>query len=155
MSGFIPKILYPYSVTKDGQVRIVMSNQNLIEQMYHLLRSFGQIVGICKSVNVALSKEYYARLDLSKNSRFVKQSNKFYADDRIINSAENIESKQRNIVIDGQSFVRIDSKIKSNLSPEYVYTFGVEEYHSYPVEGLILDISNPTPPRRLHICVNC
>ena len=42
-------------------------------------------------------------------------------------------------VIDEVKFLRVKRVSETDLAPEYVYTIGVDEDHSYNVEGLICE----------------
>lgn len=121
------------TVTSTGDLRVVLNNHPLIESFYHLMRSHGWVVGCVKG----FGKHKYARLDFSNRSEFISKCKRTYGDDRmsIVDTKE--ESKVKRLEIDDVSFVRIDEKNKINFSDEYVYTLGVEDDHSYAVEGVI------------------
>lgn len=116
------------TVTSKGDVRVVLSNKSLIKQVYHLLRSRNQLVGYSEAKRTA-------RLDFGRNDLFRNASKKTYSDNRINALLSNKTSHQ--IQIDGNTYVEILSKVCSNETPDFVYTFGVEEDHSYSVEGLL------------------
>jgi len=120
------------TITSDGQCRVVLSNRDLIEQFYHLARVNGISVGI---VNTMASG--YARIDFTQNDDFVVNSNKIYKDDRVGKASNSPTSKIGTIENCGYKMVRIDKKIKNLSHPEFVYTLGVDDDHSYPVEGLV------------------
>ena len=42
-------------------------------------------------------------------------------------------------IINNNIFLRVDSITKTNIKPNYVYTLGIEDDHSYNVEGLICE----------------
>lgn len=116
------------TMTKQGDVRVVMSNRSFIEEVYHLARSFNFLVGFSTSGKVA-------RLNFGRNDEIRNGSLKSYTDNRI--STELSSKTNHFIEIDGVKFVQILSKKELSETPDYVYTFGVEEDHSYSVEGLI------------------
>lgn len=124
------------TITKDGHIRIVLANKPLIRDLYFIGRSLGDPVGYSET-NYNHGSRGTARLDFPMNSRFVHTCSKSYSDDRIKLSSLKEECKWRLKEIDGIKFVMIDEKIKNRLKPEYVYTLGVEEDHSYCVEGVI------------------
>lgn len=116
------------TITKQGDVRVVMSNPDFIESVYHLARSHNFLIGISSTGKVS-------RLDFGRNDEFRNGSLKSYNDDRLSASLSN---KTNHVIdINGTKFVQILSKQEISDNPAFVYTFGVEEDHSYSVEGLI------------------
>lgn len=116
------------TITKSGDVRVAMSNQTLISSFYHLLRSRGIFVGISQSEKVS-------RLDFGRNLKLRNESKKTYSDNRIL---ENLSSNtNHSLEIDGNIFTQILSKNEISCLDEFVYTLGIEEDHSYDVEGLV------------------
>lgn len=118
------------TVTKNGDVRVVLSNRALIQSFYHLLRNRGIVVGYSETTMTA-------RLDFVNNSRFGVLSNKFYNDDRIERLKAKSESKQFIIEYGGYTLLRINNKTINTDHFDHVYTLGIEDIHSYSVEGLI------------------
>lgn len=116
------------TVTKNGDCRVVLNNKPLICSFYHLLRSRGIFVGFSQTHKTA-------RLDFGRNDKFRNNSLKNYSDDRLLQSLSN--KTLQSIIIDGKTFTQIVSKEQSNERPMYVYTLGVEDDHSYAVEGLV------------------
>ena len=120
------------TITQDGSIRLCLSNHGLIESIYFLMRINGEPVGISRSARSA-------RLDFPKNSKYIRDSMKSYDDDRIDLASSRAESKFHLIEIDGTTFVRIDEKGRNYSKPQYAYTLGVENDHSYCVEGVICE----------------
>lgn len=118
------------TITKSGDIRVVMNNKSFIKEMYHLLRSKNCLVGYSE-----VEDRTTARLDFGRNDFFRNASNKTYSDSRI--NDELSENTMHSIVIDGNTFVQILEKNILDEKPEFVYTLGIEEDHSYSVEGLI------------------
>lgn len=116
------------TITKAGDVRVVLSNKNLVKELYHLFRSRNILVGYSETASSA-------RLDFGRNDRLRTESRKSYVDDRITAVLSN--KTNHCITIDGNTYVEILDKSIADVAPEYVYTFGVEEDHSYSVEGII------------------
>ena len=116
------------TITKQGDIRVSMSNRSFVKEVYHLARSHNFLVGYSESGNVA-------RLDFGRNQSVRENSLKEYCDGRI---TDNLSNKTlHHVVIDGNTFVEITAKERVEELPECVYTFGVAEDHSYSVEGLI------------------
>jgi hypothetical protein len=64
---------------------------------------------------------------------------KYYTDDRICEINTDANSWKQSRIINGITFMRLNGKIPSKQSPENVYTFGVEDDHSYSVNGIIAE----------------
>jgi len=118
------------TITKEGEVRVVLRNKRLIQEFYHLLRNRGIVVGYSES-----KKSNSYRIDFPRNSKYIKKSNKFYFDERMLKNKK--ESTLNHINYDGYTLLKITKKHISNLTPEYVYTLGIKDIHSYNVEGLV------------------
>ena len=130
------------TVTKDGDVRVTLNNKELIEEIYHLARSYNFALGISHSVN----KHKYSRLDFPKHSIFLENCNKHYDDERIKIAKSKEESTFHVIEINKKKFVKIDKKIKCKDKPKYVYTLGIEDDHSYLIEGILALNCYVVPP---------
>jgi ribonucleotide reductase alpha subunit len=126
------------TVTATGDVRVVMGNEPLIDSFYHLARSFGMPLGRSSStVRYEGEHRTYARLDFPKYTQLLDRVHKTYEDDRIERARAKAESTANLKEIDGCSFVRLDKKFRCSDDQTHVYTFGVEEDHSYSVQGLV------------------
>jgi ribonucleotide reductase alpha subunit len=119
-------------ITREGDVRITLRNKSLIQSFYHLLRNRGVIVGYSET-----KKANTCRIDFPKFSKYIDKSNKFYADDRVENNQNKKESALYTIQHNGYTLLKIKNKDISPLTPEYVYTLGIKDIHSYNVEGLV------------------
>jgi len=96
-------------VIKAGEVHIQLTNTKLCTQLFHIGRSLG--IPLSLSFHGAI-----ARLIIPNHS-----------------------DSKRLKCINGQFFLRLDAKTKSNKRPEKVYTLGVEDDHSYMVNGLLAE----------------
>jgi ribonucleoside-diphosphate reductase alpha chain len=119
------------TITKEGDVRIVLKNAQVITSLYYLSRRAGICLGKSSTFNG------FHRLDFPKGSNLIRFSNKSYDDNRVELANLREESTLYTLVINGITYVKIDEKIKSNNIPEFVYTLGIEDDHSYSVEGVI------------------
>jgi ribonucleotide reductase alpha subunit len=118
-------------VTKEGDVRVTLTNKNVIRYIYMLARMHGVPLGYSET-------SYCARLDFPKRSNYIKYVSKAYNDNRIKNSVKRAETTFQLKVIDGVTFVKIQQKEKVPAKKnEFVYTLGVKDDHSYCVEGVI------------------
>jgi len=119
--------------TKNGDLRVVLKNNDLIESFYHILRSHGHLVGISTSKS-------YSRLDFPKGWDGIDISKKVYSDDRVEVFIDSKENSLKTFSLEGYKFVRIDCKENIEKTDDYYYTLGIEnEDHSYSIEGLICE----------------
>ncbi len=118
------------TVTKVGDVRVVLHNEGLIKSFYHLGRSRGMLLGISNS-----GKTW--RIDWPKNHGIIDYVTKEYTDNRVKIARDAKSSRLYFIEIDGVKFVQVTGKSKAQIDDEKVYTIGVNGDHSYSVEGLI------------------
>lgn len=128
--------------TKNNRVILQMSNATFMKQLYYLLRSFGVEVSLGpKRIAKGGTKHYRV---LSYPSDYIDPKDlvdyKFYPDDRLRKEFSRGLNKNNKRVreFEGQRFMLITEKtqIEEDL-PEWVYTLGVEDDHSYCVEGII------------------
>jgi len=123
--------------TLGGSVILQLTNQSLITSLFHVTRS----VGFDTSITL-MHKPYKGRTTLIGRMQFpwipeiMKWVRKVYPDDRL----NKVERANCTLEIDGNIFLRINSKTKITEDlPEYVYTLGVKDDHSYAVQGLIAE----------------
>lgn len=118
-------------------ITMVMKNILLVTDIYQLMRIIGYPAGISLCPD---GRKRYARLTIGTQSPFIKRSNKQYTDNRIARAEEKYIDKTKSVIyIDGVTFVRIKKKVKNRTTPKYVYTLGIENEHSYCVEGLVAE----------------
>lgn len=119
-------------VCASGDIRVALCNPNLIREFYHVCRINNILVGYSETTH---KERVIARLDFGRNDSFRYGSKKNYSDDRLI---ENLSNKTNHVKeLEEKKFVEILSKTPLEEKHEYVYNFGVEDDHSYSVEGLI------------------
>jgi ribonucleotide reductase alpha subunit len=123
--------------TLRGNVTVQLTNQPLIKSIFHLSRS----VGLDTSLTVGSKpykdrKQYIGRIQFPWIPEIMKWVYKHYDDNRLYKS----ERANTTLEIDGKIFLRINAKtrVKDNL-PEFVYTLGVKDDHSYTVQGVIAE----------------
>src|SRR5210317_564152 len=123
--------------TLRGNVTVQLTNQPLIKSIFHLSRS----VGLDTSLTVGSKpykdrKQYIGRIQFQWIPEIMKWVYKHYDDNRLYKS----ERANTTLEIDGKIFLRINAKtrVKDNL-PEFVYTLGVKDDHSYTVQGVIAE----------------
>ena len=127
-------------VTKCGDVRITMSNIPLVKSIFAL----------CRGVNLAVSysqarklkqggTQLTARIALPKQSVLLDNVVKVYDDGRLVTMRDKEAHASSIKEIDGRRFLRISKKEKSHATPPHVYTLGIQDDHSYVVEGMVVE----------------
>lgn len=132
-------------IAKNTLITLQMSNKQLMNQLYHLFRSRNidvSIKAVAKMPKNGTILPYM--MCIPKIEEILKQTYKYYEDNRLQKCYDNLEKDQiKNrtspIIINGTKFLRIDSVEETKLKPTYVYTLGIENDHSYSVEGLICE----------------
>jgi len=131
-------------ISKEGNVTCQMSNYNLMNQLYHLFRLYGIDVSLNEVKNPPkMATVIPWMLSIPKIKYVLERIYKLYNDDRLNNCINKIDQKYRNqsmpIIVNNVKFLKINELSETDRKPEYVYTIGVEEDHSYNVEGLICE----------------
>jgi ribonucleotide reductase alpha subunit len=133
-------------ISKEGNITVQMSNYNLMNELYHLFRLYGIDVSLNEVVNKSskLATVISWMLSVPKIKYVLERTMKLYNDDRLANCIKKIDQHHINqsmaTVIDDVKFLKIKNvSIDINNNPTYVYTLGVEDDHSYNVEGLICE----------------
>src|SRR5210317_188320 len=123
--------------TLNGSVTVQLTNQPLIQSIFHLTRSVGLDTSMTIMTKPYMGRDtYIGRMQIPWIPEVMKWVRKYYADDRLMKS----ERANTTLEIDGRVFLRVNakSKIMENL-PEFVYTLGVQDDHSYSVQGVIAE----------------
>lgn len=124
-------------ITKKRSVLLAtlgLSNERLITQLYHLCR----VNGITTSFNKGkmtkgmTTDPYVMSIPLSKD--IISQVYTYYSDNRIKESLSSYDKEK-----ESDNFLKILSITEIDTDDEFVYTLGVEEDHSYTVEGLLAE----------------
>lgn len=126
-------------ITKDHTVSIQMSNVKLMRDLYYLLRNNNIDTSYGYERMQKGATEKHVQLNIPISDLNPSNVNKHYQDDRLINiSKKTCRNQYSTIEIDGFKFLKLEKKVEiiEDL-PEYVYTLGVQDDHSYNVEGLI------------------
>ena len=123
--------------TLNGSITLQLTNQELIQSLFHVTRS----VGLDTSMTVMNkysndNTQKIGRMSIPWIPEIMKWVKKYYEDSRL----EKNERVNTTMEIDGNIFLRINDKTKitDNL-PTYVYTLGVEDDHSYSVAGVVAE----------------
>lgn len=121
--------------TKTGDIRLVLANRPLIKNLFHLGRSFGIPASYSTLKSYQSNRKPTARLTFPNTCYFLNKIIKKYDDERIKKAFSKTSPFIK--VINDTTFIKIAKKIKYLKQEDFVYTLGVEEDHSYSVEGLI------------------
>nr|QBK85748.1 MAG: ribonucleoside diphosphate reductase, large subunit [Marseillevirus LCMAC101] len=126
--------------TKDHALMLQMSNPEFMTSLYYLFRANGLEVG-CNFIHRSKRKGAtadMANMYLPKGYLDPQDVCKFYDDDRLlVNKTFVLNSRTKEA--GNQRFIRLDSKIEIDNRPKHVYTLGVEDDHSYCVEGVVAE----------------
>jgi ribonucleotide reductase alpha subunit len=122
-------------VSREGAVTIQLTNPPLCQDIFHLARSVG--IPMTMTMMHKPGAKAIGRMTVPMGI-IADRVKKCYADERLAERGEvNIWNQVR--FIDGGVYMRLTSKTPSEEKPEYVYTLGVEDDHSYSVGGIIAE----------------
>jgi ribonucleoside-diphosphate reductase alpha subunit len=123
--------------TVNGSVVLQLTNQPLVQSIFHVSRSVGFDTSMTIMTKSYKERDtYIGRMQIPWVPEIMKWVRKHYDDDRL----QKTERANTTLEIDGHFFLRINSKVKVHDDlPEYVYTLGVKDDHSYSVQGLIAE----------------
>lgn len=123
--------------TLNGGVVLQLTNQPLIQSIFHVARSVGIDVSMTIMTKLYNGRDtYIGRMSIPWIPEIMKWVRKHYDDDRFQKS----ERANSTLEIDGQIFLRVNGKSKvTDDLPTFVYTLGVKDDHSYSVAGLIAE----------------
>jgi ribonucleoside-diphosphate reductase alpha chain len=120
------------TITKDGGIYVTLANTELVKSFYYLCRSFGIPAGL-RPMGSKISQ-----INFPCSNIFAENSLKSYEDKRVENGFNKALSPAKDLIeIDGRLFARIDKKALYNGSDERVYNIGVDNDHSYVVNGVV------------------
>jgi ribonucleoside-diphosphate reductase alpha subunit len=128
-------------ITTDGHITkekcnasLGLSNEKLMTQLYHLCRNNGIDVSFVKyKAGKGMTCDPYS-MSIPLNKEILNQTHKLYHDDRVERCRQQLE---KNNGKENDTFLKILKITETDRKDAYVYTLGVEEDHSYTVEGLI------------------
>ncbi len=128
-------------VSKQGVISLCMANEILMQEIYTLCRLHNLEVTRVKAVKERqLTRTPAFVMHLTNIRSSITDIWKTYKDDRIdrLTSKQPINSQFTSIVRNGFKFLKFDKKTKiSDNIPEFVYTLGIEDDHSYSIAGII------------------
>lgn len=124
-------------ISTDGCVT-GFSNYRLTNEIYHLLRNHGYDASFKKKEkrpNMGTC-DYYS-INILRDTSYLIHVKKYYEDDRMERVVSTPQSSS--LVVGNHKFIKIKSLIETDMKYQYVYTLGVEDDHSYNVEGLVCE----------------
>jgi ribonucleotide reductase alpha subunit len=119
---------------KKYSANLALSNKKLINDIYHLCKNNRINVSFAEYKIGNMCNCYTISIPLNKD--IINQTNKFYNDERIERCRKELETCDNT---ENDTFLKIIDIVEVDRKDEYVYTLGVEEDHSYTVEGLIVE----------------
>lgn len=119
-------------ITKKCNITLCLSNQKLMNELYHLCRNTGIDVSILKNkIQKGQTCDSYT-MSIPLIKEILDNTYKYYTDDRYQKCYEHLEKDKK---VD--TFLKIISITETDRKDDFVYTLGIEEDHSYTVEGLL------------------
>ena len=120
-------------------VSLCLSNPLLIEELYHICRSIG--LGVSASYRQSQSGKLTGYISFLKDGLLLDRIKKYYNDNRMNELLEYENNTHINsyVNVDGILYMRVLSVDTIEEKHEFVYTLGVEDDHSYVVEGLVVE----------------
>lgn len=127
-------------VSKGCQISLAMANILLVKQIYHLCSQIGENLSFYEGVKLKRgATELIGTLLIPKGWIQLNELYKHYDDDRL-SYIRNRESKNCTYYDANHNvYTRVNNITQSSETPEYVYTLGIEDDHSYNVEGLVVE----------------
>jgi ribonucleoside-diphosphate reductase alpha chain len=127
-------------ISIDGVASFTMTNVKLVKSLFSIFRNNGIMCHyneMSKLNNGTIEKNS----TISFNVSDIDISNilKIYDDSKLDNLLFKKSIDNSIIEINGNKFIQITDKILSESKPDYVYTLGIEDDHSYVVEGVVAE----------------
>lgn len=123
-------------LTMEGRIQVQLTNPPLMKSIFHLARSVGIPVTLTLLHKVNCNATGRMQIPHAILAGLLK---KFYKDDRLSSMDKDKKKWVQVKIIDGVTFMRLNEKYLSDIKCDHVYTFGVENDHSYSVGGIIAE----------------
>jgi ribonucleotide reductase alpha subunit len=124
-------------VSKHGVVCIAMTGHDILQGLYHLARQAGIDVSFSKIKKKQKESHHDQwRMNVPWTSEIKQWVWKKYIAKR---PTKDLKYSGRQMVVDGQVFLKITEKTQIHSHETHVYTLGVDDDHSYNVEGLLCE----------------
>lgn len=128
-------------VTNTASVSVQMSNVTFMRDLYYLLRNNNIDVSYGKENRHKDGTRTHVQINIPIGVLNLDNINKTYSDNRLTDTTQKICRNQYSPVeVDGFQFLKLESKtlLHENL-PNYVYTIGIQDDHSYNVGGIVAE----------------
>ena len=127
-------------ISSKNHLLLQMSNVKFMRQLYYLLRNNNIDTSYGKEKRASKGTTNHVQMNIPLYEINKENVNKYYEDNRMDEYKPICRNQYSPKIIDGFKFLKFESKnaILENL-PEYVYTLGVEDDHSYNVGGIIAE----------------
>ena len=128
-------------VTKSHTVTIQMSNVKFMRDLYYLFRNHNIDTSYGYENKHKNATEKHVQISIPVRVLNLNNLNKCYDDNRLETiSNKNCRNQYSPIEINGFKFLKLEKKLEITEDlPEYVYTLGIKDDHSYNVEGIIAE----------------
>lgn len=124
--------------SSDCAISIQMTNVRLTHEIFCLARQSGILAAHSITTGLYKGTSFNSGIvSLPARDPIITRCMKVYADDRLPNTTT--ASSTYHIELNGIRYVRVQKKAISQEQHDYVYTLGVEDHHSYPVEGVMAE----------------
>jgi ribonucleoside-diphosphate reductase alpha chain len=126
-------------ITKGHLVSLQMSNCKFMRDLYYLLRNNNIDTSYGSERMQKGATQKHVQINIPIKDLHITNVNKYYEDDRLTTIIKkNCRNQYSSIEIDGFKFLKLENKTEIIEDiPEYVYTLGIQDDHSYNVEGLV------------------
>jgi len=126
-------------VAKNGNITLCMANKTLMDQVYSICRLHNLDVGSVRKSSINKLTRHQAYQISLTNLRYDLDIWKTYKDDRMTNLVKpcTVRNQYSPIIMDGFKYLPFQSREEVKYESPYVYTLGVEDDHSYSIEGII------------------
>lgn len=127
-------------ITSSSSVSLQMSNVDFMRELYYLFRNNNIDVSYGKPKIQKNATKHHIQMNIPLDAINKNNIHKFYTNNRMDPVKKYCKNQYSPKVVDGFRFLKFEGKtqITENL-PEYVYTLGVEDDHSYNVEGIVAE----------------
>ena len=130
--------------TKTGSIILQLNNIKFMKSLYFLGRNIGIDLAYTQLNNLDRgATQLTGKITIPKWFLNPKDLMKYYEDKRLEKFGKTFdkykEKKENKLVIESATFVRLSKKNKVDDKPKFVYTLGIEDDHSYVVEGILAE----------------
>jgi len=127
-------------VTKSNSLNINMSNVDFMRDLYYLMRNNNIDCSYGTPHRAKQGTTDYVQVNIPIGEISKGNLNKCYTDNRLIHDFMKTCSNQYTPkIFNGFKFLKFEKKTLLDKCPDYVYTLGVEDDHSYNVGGIIAE----------------